>query len=292
MTMKSDVMMEPKPLDGNESSLNSRASFREDQDPLQLLQWILVPLEISSLEVTVTHEGNTMENQDIVVHGDWMVVTRSRRNNQVRGKGKGLIKSYPGNLTVGDLGSLSSKDSDHSKGVKDVTIKPFQENASLVFNSGGVASSSKSDNRKKRHKIDLSSKSNQDNVNQKTIVFEAVVPGTKDTSKKGFKPFIPAHSIQTIWNVDVIAANRLRFKDEDKPSDSTPPISVEKNSSKGKASTMDRTGSKEGVNDSINENPVLSWNVRGAASKKSHRHIRDALRKFKPNLVFILETRT
>ncbi|XP_020229433.1 uncharacterized protein LOC109810390 [Cajanus cajan] len=34
---------------------------------------------------------------------------------------------------------------------------------------------------------------------------------------------------------------------------------------------------------------ILAWNVRGASSKRNHSHIRDNLRKYSPDLVFLFE---
>lgn len=35
---------------------------------------------------------------------------------------------------------------------------------------------------------------------------------------------------------------------------------------------------------------VLAWNVRGMASRRSQRHVREVLVQHKPDLVFVLET--
>lgn len=42
----------------------------------------------------------------------------------------------------------------------------------------------------------------------------------------------------------------------------------------------------------FNDFSALSWNVRGFASKRSRRHMRKLLHRYKPDLVFIFETHT
>lgn len=43
---------------------------------------------------------------------------------------------------------------------------------------------------------------------------------------------------------------------------------------------------------SFNNFSILSWNVLGVASKSSKQHMKEILRRYSPDLVFVLEPRT
>ncbi|KAJ1384411.1 hypothetical protein SESBI_42551 [Sesbania bispinosa] len=159
MAMASDVSMEPKPPDAQDSSPNPKTSFRDK-------------------------------------------------------------------LIGGDAGSLVAKEPVQSKGKYQITTKPSLEKDGMIFKSSDIASSSKSNNRNKRHRVDSSFINSQEDSSQKAPNPKNRVTDTKVSSKKGFTPFVPSHGIKTIMNVDLIAANRLRFKDEDKPPDNSEPKSL------------------------------------------------------------------
>ncbi|KAJ1441893.1 hypothetical protein SESBI_01098 [Sesbania bispinosa] len=171
-------------------------------------------------------------------HGDWLVVTRSRKSNQNRGKGKAPFKE---NKSSGDQGTVFKKVNDQNTKVsekssgtsqikKDMIFnsnaisadKSFQVKKDMIFNSSAIASTQ---SRNKRHRVETTSKSNLEAplTSLETYKHSSSGKGTskeglknKEINKEGFTPFHPSHNIKTAMDVEILASNRLRFIDKDK----------------------------------------------------------------------------
>ncbi|KAJ1396283.1 hypothetical protein SESBI_32673 [Sesbania bispinosa] len=230
MAMSNDVVMEPKPPDDS-------SAFEANVSP------------VVAFEGIVQEVNNSIKDPPQELdHGDWLVVTRSKKNNQHRGKGKAPFKE---NHSTGDQGSAFKKGVDQNKKViekplgnsqikKDVIFNSKaimvekslgnipQLKKDMIFNSSAVASSSKPLSRNKRHRVEEASKFPLETPLTSLVAHKHTSSG-KETSKEGFTPFHSLHNIKTSMEVAVLAANRLKFIDKESPSDEhLPPLSESK----------------------------------------------------------------
>ncbi|KAJ1440920.1 hypothetical protein SESBI_01595 [Sesbania bispinosa] len=129
---------------------------------------------------------NVRERVDLIdsSHREWLVVSRTKKSSKANGKGISQVK---GSGLAGAHGKVTHK-------------IPPQNNASGKKNPQGDKVSDHS-----VLKNQASSAAGQNNARKNNINAAVKNLNTKD----------PPHGIKTMLNVDIIAGNRLRFRDED-----------------------------------------------------------------------------
>ncbi|KAJ1387517.1 hypothetical protein SESBI_39921 [Sesbania bispinosa] len=148
------------------------------------------------------------QNKDSV-HGEWLVVTRTKKQNSNRNKGKSM-----GKISV----ESAKKVSEDAKTTVVNSERGNLASQGLTFNSKALPSSTKTNERKKRLRNEDSQKSDQSIRNQAGTPKTNLRVSLSKSKVEGISaPGVSNHGIQTTWNVDIISANRLRFRDVDNP---------------------------------------------------------------------------
>ncbi|KAJ1394470.1 zinc ion binding nucleic acid binding protein [Sesbania bispinosa] len=182
MSSSTDVHMEPKPPDGSEPPQQNKVSFRDK----------LLGCQVSNIQ---------REKVDLI---------GSKKPNSNRVKGKAQVK---------DQAETSLKKvQDQPKVLIEKPASGTLSNDGVVFTCNSLVSSSEKNTRKKRHRVDSSYKPAQ------LTASPAVGPKTElktsaESSSLNVKSVSDSssHGIKTILNVDILSANRMRFRDEDDP---------------------------------------------------------------------------
>ncbi|KAJ1392004.1 hypothetical protein SESBI_36189 [Sesbania bispinosa] len=168
-------------------------------------------------------------------HGDWMVVNRTKKNKQNRGKSQAMPKDQSQeNSNKGKFPHAKGKDQTQennnkgkfpqAKGKETILGSSSQKEGGIIFSSLAPSSPSKQLIRKKRHRVDNSFKSSPTvpndlpNPKQFSATPTKSLPsvGKQPSKTDGIPPFF-SHNIKTAMNVDILVPNRLRFKDAEEP---------------------------------------------------------------------------
>ncbi|KAJ1399314.1 collagen alpha [Sesbania bispinosa] len=226
MASPSDVNMQLEPPDGVPQP-TEKASFTDtlmgiqDSSVSNAKVDLIVPQEqnletdglANKLDATkIASEPPTFGSQDSL-HGDWLVVSRTKKSkNRIQGKGPPLFKD---NQTSVGKSKGEEKVSKVGQGPSNPVPKTHQDsmdNTQMVFQSNALSSAMKNNPRKKRHRVEAPPKVSS-STGQETIQALAQDHGsTRD------KAVVHPFGIQTSMNVDILAPNRMRFRDEDDPS--------------------------------------------------------------------------
>ncbi|KAJ1390098.1 hypothetical protein SESBI_37714 [Sesbania bispinosa] len=245
METPSDVAMEPKPPDQDPSQ--GKASSRDklvgtdracdSRERVDLIGNNLFRIELEDGILSKFHlrlnqfkkratpqQGTKASNLDLAniqsnktnldqdkesLHGEWMVVTGARKKNSSRNKGKAMPKNIPETV---------KKTPEQAKAPVDTPGSGKALSQEQIFNSKALPSSSNSNVRKKRLRIEPPDKV----VQPSSSHIGPYKPSLKKSSNKAMLEEMharvpPTYGIQTAWNVDIISANRMRFRGEDDP---------------------------------------------------------------------------
>ncbi|KAJ1426650.1 hypothetical protein SESBI_10151 [Sesbania bispinosa] len=261
-----DTSMLPDPPDGKEASSNLHTSFKDkplagkervkDTSRVDLISNNLFRIEYDggdhlkprcyvadSVLQNLQHpwaeagpepkmvEANLMESQE-QLHGEWLVVSRSRKPNAQKGKGKAKTNSS-------DSKGQQERDKTANKVTSLFNTSETQvaSKENVVFSAKPSVSSRPNRLGKKRSRVEIksvpvekgSSSTNKD-VKQKSTTDQVTSPNTSNRKESSadkpnstviFKPDSIRKSslfdfgIKTAMNVDIIEPNRLRFKDDE-----------------------------------------------------------------------------
>ncbi|KAJ1409729.1 capsid maturation protease [Sesbania bispinosa] len=147
----------------------------------------------------VAHSGHTPED----LHGDWLVVSRVKRNrnkSQVKGVSVSGSQNKDG-LAPKNL--VTTVDSHNTQG--------SQNSGQIVFHSKPLPQPNSPNARKKRHRTEPPPKA------MTSLGSQSLVSPSKANSVEAAGTSHHPYGIKTMMNVEVVSGNRLRFRDEDDP---------------------------------------------------------------------------
>ncbi|KAJ1394633.1 hypothetical protein SESBI_34009 [Sesbania bispinosa] len=217
MASSKDVHKEPRPPD--DASQQSKVSFRDkligkngesaQRERVDLIENNLFRIELeegkATTKVPVEAPSKKAPDQSKVTIGK--STNEKLTNEEVIFKSKSVVATETPSKNPFDQ---------H----KDSVFKSSNENEGIIFKSEKTASSSKNNSRKKRHRSDSSFKPSQSVLsNVSSLPPKHVLNNSDSKSDHGEKSGhdIPPHGIKTIFYVDILSANKMRFRDEDDP---------------------------------------------------------------------------
>ncbi|KAJ1390358.1 putative Transposon TX1 [Sesbania bispinosa] len=225
MASPSDTNMELKPPD-NTPQATVKASFRDTlignkdtglaRERVDLISNNLFRIEHEEgnrLKPRCYVSSNAMDSANSAhpqedLHGDWLVVTRVKKNKN-RTQGKGALVT--GSMGHRNTDAKATQAPATSVAKQNASVSP---NSRIVFQSKALPQPPSPNSRKKRHRTEPPAKEVSSSESQPSLT----VPKAKSISVEDSNTFtFHPHGIQTMMNVEVLSSNRLRFRDEDDP---------------------------------------------------------------------------
>ncbi|KAJ1409758.1 hypothetical protein SESBI_22579 [Sesbania bispinosa] len=262
MASAEDTPMLPDPPDGKEGSQNQQVSFKDkflagkgrvkDSSKVDLIHNNLFRIEscpkpkvLGCNSQTAPTQGTSqvdIGNQSLVpppvmepqdqLHGEWLVVSRSRKSGAQKGKGKAKLSSF-------ESKNQQERDKNVTKVNQEITTSDFQEapTGEVIFSAQPTVPSRSNKIGKKRSRIEIKSTPERKGPSptSQELKHKSTAPQVEASSMSARKDSVkdkpsssvvnmngsskpsPLHDfgIKTTMNVDIIEPHRLRFKDDE-----------------------------------------------------------------------------